>query len=52
MKTLNNIWYNSTYEFTPLQRKVIAVVLGCIFSIAFAAFILLAVEVGGKELGL
>ena len=45
MKTLNNIWDNYTYEFSPVQRAIVAVVLGLIFFIAIMAVILLALEV-------
>ena len=45
MKTLNNIWDNYTYEFSPVQKATVAVVLGLIFMIAILAVVMLAMEV-------
>jgi len=45
MKTLNNIWDNYTYEFSPVQKATVAVVLGLIFAIAILAVVMLALEV-------
>lgn len=45
MKTLNNIWDNYTYEFSPVQKAVVAVVLGLIFLIAMMAVVMLTMEV-------
>ena len=45
MKTLNNIWDNYTYEFSPVQKAIVAVVLGLIFMIAILAVVMLAMEV-------
>jgi len=45
MKTLNNIWDNYTYEFSPIQKATVAVVLGLILMIAVLAVVMLALEV-------
>ena len=45
MKSLNNRWESYTYEFSPLQRGVIAAILAIIFFIAMVAVVLLAREV-------
>ena len=45
MKTLNNIWDNYTYEFSPIQKATVAVVLGLILMIAVLAVVMLAMEV-------
>jgi len=45
MKTLNNIWDNYTYEFSPVQKAAVAVVLGLIFLIAMLAVVMLTLEV-------
>ena len=45
MKTLNNIWNNYTYEFSPVQKATVAVVLGLIFLIAIMAVVMLTMEV-------
>ena len=48
MKTLNNIWDNYTYEFTPVQKATVAVVLGLIFMIAILAVVMLALEMANS----